>query len=356
MIMVVSKRLPFLHMLINQIQTAELKNSDLFGEYSKKFIRTISNLMPVVSGLGLECRLNDSLNSATDISFRFLKEEGELFILLDCIDHQLNMGNCTFINTWQTLKGFISSCISDPLFSKVGVIWLEFDEEEITNILPLPGLFFNLINHDALIADFAINYIKTVKGVCLNDSIKNNIYIIYTNLPDESFIHYVGLFFSRENYPIRITVHIKIVEISSYINLVSETPLSTEIWELLSKLYRSGITTVVLNLNISDVISIEPGVEVKATKDCSWQKIISILSEQGWIIPDTVPKLNNWSDHHPSLDTPEILGRLSLRCPNDNIMNNLVYMRSISHIKLQMTAENVKIAKAYLYEAYGWIK
>ena len=334
-------------MALENVITENVRTFSLFPKKSIKFIEYLGNNLPVTSGVFFECTINES-PLKVDFSQRFVKEYGDYNVLVGWYKNLIKLKK-NIHPKWLLINKFFEKLL-DYKGEIPEVIFLEFDEFNIEDYLPVPCIFLQ-VNKENILNN---NWVQEFVNI---ENLNNHKYLeqlkaTVSLLPDFCKVFQIGNFLSRINYPLRLNIEIPVENVNLFLKEIKLHNIQNSFLNILEALQSNFLTFVTIDLNISKEINMDGGIEIKPNENCTINKILSLLVEFDWMISDFYNPLIFWPAISEELNNESIINKTSFS--NWTLDKDCFFVRRINHIKLQVINKK-KIAKVYLYEGYGWI-
>ena len=309
-----------------------------------RHINAIAKIVPAFYITILECRLKDDLTR---------------------IDLEVNLSNKSSINLpkelfkypeWQFCHDIYQDWIKNnhSLAEKVEHIWLEFDIEENSSLIPLPCIFLGL-NRNKFNKKSLIEMSSMLLNRQLPFSFKSNLKYCIDCLPSKTCVFYLGAMLSRSEQTVRIVSQISSDRILDYLKQIGWSGSQEIIKTLLSKL--SNFTDdICLSYDVGETVMPRIGLECYLSKqpkyEFRWRLLLDYLVELNLCSKLKRNLLLNWTGYFKKVSKSAILSESNNRANWDNVFLKArepsAFIRTINHIKIVCNADNSLEAKVYL--------
>lgn len=243
---------------------------------------------------------------------------------------------------WQNLQTFWHLWATDPIFSSITNVWLEFDTSQPLPVyrgkplppIPIPSLFFRLDS-----AKFQPWYTDRAFAALLGHPVPppvcQTVQTCFAHLPHGARVSHLGLMLSRPGHPLRIYVRdIPPLEVSEYLQAVGFPGNIEEAQRLGGALSQK---TSRLNLQLEILSVEEAGLSPRLSLECkidrktgSWIPLLTYLVAENLCTLENKTHLLNWPAKH------------TLQDPACTVK------KYINHIKINLAPHTPPVAKAYL--------
>ncbi|WP_319423533.1 hypothetical protein [Pleurocapsa sp. FMAR1] len=317
----------------------------LVSHKSFSFIDSITNILPAFTTAILECRLQDNQPR---------------------VDLEVNLSSKSYINLseellkypeWQFCNNIYHDWVknNDLLAEKVKHIWLEFDIEENSSLIPLPCIFLGLnrnkFNHKILI-EISFRLLNRQ----LSFAFKSNLKHCVNCLPSKTCVFYLGAMLSRSEQTIRFVSLIPSDQISDYLKRIGWSGSQEKIKSLLSKL--SEFTDYMcLSYDVGEIVMSRIGLECYLPEqpkyESRWKLFLDYLVKLNLCSEFKRNTLLEWSGYSKKVSKSASLFQDNNKLKWENIFleqrEPVAFIRKISHVKIVCNSDGTLEAKAYLH-------
>ena len=318
---------------------------DLVSYKSFSCINAIIKVLPAFTTAILECRLQENQHR---------------------VDLEVNLSGKSFINLpkellkypeWQFCHNIYQDWIKNnySLSEKVEHIWLEFDIEENSPLIPLPCIFLGLnrdkFNHQSLI-EISSRLLNRQLPFSFESNLKHSI----DCLPSKTCVFYLGAMLSRLEQTVRIVSLISSDRILDYLKQIGWSGSEKTIKSLLSKL--SKFTDYMcLSYDVGGTVMSRIGLECYLPKqpkyESRWKLLLGYLVELNLCSEFKRDALLNWSGYSKKTSKSTYSFDRNNKAKWNNVflkqLEPMAFIRKISHIKVVYNSDGSLEAKAYLH-------
>ena len=316
-------------------------------------IRPVADLLPPVSNVAIECRLQADADNV-DFIPQFIQRGGSgrklaRYRPADPIWGQVGR----FCNQWLQP--------GTPLQEKIHAIWLEFDINAADTELPQPSIFvgFAGVGDPAYYRELAETAVGLLQGDLVSAAFRQNLAGCFTHLPAPANLFSIGLMLARRYDRARVCIgRLPPAHLISYLQDVGWPGLLHEIEELTAHL-SPLVDEYGLALDVGEGITAKLGIEcylyeTNPQKEPRWSQLLDYLVSLGQCAPEKKEALLRWPGRHLHGLSPAEAAEL--RTAADSLpprLQNLL-TRRISHLKLVLEPGRPPETKGYLELSHAW--
>ncbi|WP_017718223.1 hypothetical protein [Kamptonema formosum] len=322
-----------------------------------------ANLAPILRG-GFECRLAAN-TPQVDLQQCVVPDESELTLLREHIAAVTGAGGVSPHPGWSQLQDFLAQWCEplSPLHNSIPEIWLEFDINSPSVILPVPAIFFGLPQDVSPavepypIAAKALDLLLGELGWC---AWRDNLYRCFAACPDGVFVSHIGVMLSRKAPALRVNVKRLLPDsLVPYLQQIGWEGETDEVGSLMEQLLAFA-DRITVCLDVGERIYPQIGLECILLKqpqsEPRWTAFLKYLVDGGLCAPAKAEALLNWPGQTNPAGAPapwpgELIAASLLQPPNCFS----VFERRLSHIKIVWQPQRRLEAKAYLWFQHQWL-
>ena len=334
--------------LLNQLPNAQ--RADFFSTANWQAVHALADCLPPLSGGGVEVHLNAEV-PRSDFMIRATSTDHGREVLAG-LHTDWHIPQAWLQNdNWKKIQNFSKQWAepSNPLFTAVENVWLEFDFPPDGSKLSAPSIFFDLDRHRRL-PDRERHSILHLALAAFNhelpDDFPATLQAISNKGPGGSFLYYAGLMLSRSGPAVRICLAgLNADNILPFLHGINcgEHALS---FKALLERYAQPADRLVLHLDISSMIGRNVGIEIFKAQN-AWPELFRRMAAASLCTRDEARKIVDWRDDLP-LTNDHFRASVSRILHRD--ITRLV--KRINHIKFVSSTGKGVAVKAYLYFGY----
>jgi hypothetical protein len=302
-------------------------NSELVSPTALSHIHKLAHILPPFSFGVFESRLGAD-RSRVDFSIR-------------CFDRNIP-DRLQSHPLWQPLKNFYQEWANPRSCIHRGVtdIWLEFDLDEQSSQLSVPGIFLTLNQETVSEAIYVLKSALQLLNYPFSSKLEENLQLCIGSLPESATFLHFGIMLSRHNKAIRVDVNG--ISPPQFLDYLVQIGWIHEIETLTSLVSTVADLTdrIILSFDVGDTLFPRIGLECflhKNPKDePRWQLFLDYLVEKDLCAPAKQTALLNIDHHSADRQAFSIFGK------------------KISHIKIVCHPDIPLQAKAYLSFAHNY--
>ncbi len=326
--------------------------------------------MPVIDGVGFECRLSEKQQN-TDISVVFNKKSRHN--LLSSFDSLPELATNSIL--WKRVDTLIKKWIdkNSVVYENLDNMWLEFDTGENNNDYPEPSLFFapspiNIASFKPF-SDFSMyewmieEVLDPLLGGGISIETREKISQCFELLPATGKVFQVGIMLPRasESKAVRLCIKgIEVFDIIPYLESIGWVDSAEDLKEILQEL-SNFVDSFAFNISIENVVHTKIGIECyidEGTKFISrWNALLDFMCKKNICAQDKVSSILEWPGYVEEKSYSELW-------PSNFAQGaSFVYpqfrsaaIRTINHAKVVYEPMTPLQAKVYLWFGYRWIK
>lgn len=328
--------------------------------YSRR-IESIARHFPArLCGIfGFETHLTD-LSGRADFAFKITNDEVVREILHSVLT---GLGPGTNDESWRSLQAFCAAWRSgESRFNRdLAGIWLEFDIDPGSVLLPAPSLFV-IVKPLAAIADYAGLFgeiVRHFRGPAFLESIEKNLGRCLDRLPENASIPLFGLMLSRLSPAVRLSVYkLGAEQIFRYLNDLRWPGDQHTLGRVLN-FADTRTTGFVLDLDAGESLFPTTGLEFYfresrlPARPYRWERFLDTLVTEKLCHPGKREALL-W---YPGPVAGEQNKPANLVMAESLLGHHRsVWVKKISHFKVVFEADRILSAKAYLEARMYWVE
>ncbi len=315
----------------------------LFSPETQSGLENLSAVLPALSGILLELRLNDS--KICDLAVRASRHDGGLRSL-----------SRHYAQAWTNAEEAIrvaTLCLNNERgWSSVDNLGLEFDDVSHLEhgAAQTPALFFNFRETESsqTLANLKA-CLESLNGV--TDWQISLFVELLEHRPKSATLHSVGTMLSRSNAPLRCCLSMTSHDLIAA-NEIFGLQLSASDLGFLSQAQACcQKDTLLLQFDVCDPKRRRIGFDLHARDDPCQRELLALLHRKRLCTPEKAEAVLNW----PLTTTPLSEEQMALVSAVPHPAKQLLAIQRINHTKLVFEpGSGFTLAKIYLYVAFGW--
>jgi len=343
-------------------------------------MQSIAALMPPLSGAIIECRIGRD-SEPGDFSLRVMSEDNGRDIFSGFNPNWMLPHDLMVEPLWQRISDFCQLWSDEKsiINRHVDTLWMEFDYGASKNGIPLPCIFFDTPYYENIRSmdlspctcsipkkgDYLQNPYKETERIidlayeCLlaksiSPAIRNNLLHCLSVLPVNAKIQQIGIMPARQSDSVRVCILIPVKKVLNYLSDIKATNhIHLHRINDMLDIYSEKI---LLDLDINTVVSSKIGFEIKPKAKDLWPALLDHLLKERLCSKSNHKALLSWPGYSEKFSKIRDIHQISLRCPNfKDIMNSILWVRRLNHIKIVHQPGRQLEAKAYLFIGFGWL-
>jgi hypothetical protein len=316
-------------------------------------IRPVADLLPPVSNVAIECRLQADADNV-DFIPQFIQRGGSGRKLAHYRPDD---------PIWSTIGRFCRQWLQPgtPLQEKIHAIWLEFDISAAATELPQPSIFvgFAGVGDPAYYQQLAESSVGLLQTDLLSPSFRQNLAACFTNLPAPANLFSIGLMLARRYDRARVCIgRLPPAHLLTYLQNIGWPGSLHEVQQFATNL-SPLVDEYGLALDVGETITGKLGIECylyesSPQREPRWSQLLDYFVSLGQCAPEKKEALLRWPGRHLHGLTPAEAA--DLRAAPDTLpprYQNLL-TRRISHLKLVLEPSRLPETKGYLELSHAW--
>lgn len=316
-------------------------------------IRPVANLLPPVSNVAIECRLQAGVDNV-DFIPQFIRPGGSgaklaLYRPEDSI--------------WATVGRFCRQWIQPEtaLQEKIHAIWLEFDMNGDETELPRPSIFigFEGAGEAVYYQQIAEQAIEPLQEELLSAAFRQNLFTCFTALSRPANLFSIGLMLARGYDRARVCIgRMPKEKAVGYLQQIGWPGPMAEVEHVINAV-SPLVDEYGLALDVGERVTPKLGLECylyesNPQREGRWRHLIDYFVASGQCAPDKGDALLRWPGRHFHGVTPA--EAMELRTAGDSLAPRLqnLMIRRLSHLKWVIEPGKPAETKAYLELSHNW--